>query len=25
MNATNISIARRESIALMDEFIGPKR
>lgn len=25
MNATNISIARRESIAAMDEFIGPRR
>jgi hypothetical protein len=24
MNAQNISIAQRESIALMDEFIGPK-
>ena len=24
MNAKDISIARRESIALMDEFVGPK-
>lgn len=24
MNATNISVARRESVALLDEFIGPK-
>jgi hypothetical protein len=24
MNARNISVARRESIALMDQFIGPK-
>ena len=23
-NATNISVARRESVARMDEFIGPK-
>ncbi len=25
MNKKTISIARRESIALMDEFVGPKR
>ena len=25
MNARNISVARRESVARMDEFIGPKR
>jgi len=25
MNAKTISIAKRESIALMDEFVGPKR
>jgi hypothetical protein len=25
MNAKTISIARRESVALMDEFVGPKR
>jgi hypothetical protein len=25
MNARNISVARREAVARMDEFIGPKR
>jgi hypothetical protein len=25
MNARNISVARREAVALMDTFIGPKR
>jgi len=25
MNATNVSVARRGSVALLDEFIGPKR
>jgi hypothetical protein len=25
MNARNISVARRDSVALLDEFIGPKR
>jgi RNase P subunit RPR2 len=25
MNAKTISIAKRESVALMDEFVGPKR
>jgi hypothetical protein len=25
MNARNISVARREAVAAMDEFIGPKR
>jgi hypothetical protein len=25
MNATNISVARRESVARLDEFVGPKR
>ena len=24
MNATNISVARRKSVAILDEFIGPK-
>jgi hypothetical protein len=24
MNATDVSIARHESVAMMDEFIGPK-
>jgi hypothetical protein len=24
MNARNISIARRESVALLDQFVGPK-
>jgi hypothetical protein len=24
MNATDISVARHESVAIMDEFIGPK-
>jgi hypothetical protein len=25
MNARNISVARRESVARLDEFVGPKR
>jgi acyl dehydratase len=25
MNARNVSVARRESVARLDEFIGPKR
>jgi hypothetical protein len=24
-NATNISVARRGSVAILDEFVGPKR
>ncbi len=24
MNATNVSVARRESVARLDEFVGPK-
>jgi hypothetical protein len=25
MNAMNISVARRDSVAILDEFVGPKR